>query len=218
MRFSKLAAALLWMCCVQFFVAEQIARAAWKLPYNFATNFISDLGSTTCDALVCSPWHAIMNASFALQGILIAGGAILSWPRRHWALRIGLLLLVACGLGTFVVGLIPENVSPPWHRAFAAIHFLAGGLGLIAFGFSLRRRLSWVTVAVGFLVLAATVVLGLGAGTFIDTLGVGTVERVAAYGIAACITLMGASSLLTYLIHRPHTWLTNVNASLSSLF
>ncbi len=213
MRPSKLAGALLWMCCAQFFIAEHIVRSAWTLPYSFSTNFISDLGSTACDALVCSPWHTLMNASFALQGILIAGGALFRWGERRWLLRIAPILLVACGVGTFVVGLVPVNVSPVWHRAFAAMHFLGGGLGLIAFGLSIRKPLGWLAAAAGFMVLAATVFLGMGS----DAPGVGTVERVAAYGIAACLTLMGGSSVRAYLIHRPDAWLTLVNASLSSL-
>ena len=66
--------AVLWCLCVQFFVAEQIARLGWTLPYSFARNYISDLGATVCTSLVCSPRHALMNASFVLQGLLIAGG------------------------------------------------------------------------------------------------------------------------------------------------
>ena len=57
----------LWILCFQFLVCEQIARLGWTLPYSFRRNYISDLGATVCSPLVCSPWHAVMNVSFACR-------------------------------------------------------------------------------------------------------------------------------------------------------
>lgn len=64
---------MLWMACLQFFLAEQVVRFGWTLPYSFARNYVSDLAATACSAQVCSPWHALMNCSFVLQGLLITG-------------------------------------------------------------------------------------------------------------------------------------------------
>ena len=51
----------LWLCCFQFFVAEQIARLGWPTHYSMARDYISDLGSAR------SPLHWVMNGSFMLQ-------------------------------------------------------------------------------------------------------------------------------------------------------
>ena len=56
--------AFLWLLCLQFFVAEQIARMGWTGHYSMRADFISDLGAT-------SSLHWVMNGSFVLQGLLI---------------------------------------------------------------------------------------------------------------------------------------------------
>lgn len=183
--------AMLWMCCAQFFIAEQVARSAWNLPYSFAKNFISDLGNTICDQLVCSPWHAVMNGSFALQGLLIAGGAIVAWVRTRGFGRVPLALLMLCGLGTLVVGFVPENANGEWHQRGAAMHFLAGGLAMIAAGWAWPRRFGWASAVLGIIVLAATWLLGQRTSAVVNQLGVGSVERVAAYGIAGWMVFLG---------------------------
>ena len=74
----------LWLCCFQFFVAEQIARLGWPGHYSMARDFISDLGSAR------SPLHWVMNGSFMLQGLLIFFGAVLA--RLEGQIAIGTLL------------------------------------------------------------------------------------------------------------------------------
>ena len=76
--------AVVWICAVQFFVMQAVVQSAWTSPFSLIHNFISDLGNTVCGPypagsgrFVCSPWHAAMNASFALQGVLIAAGVLL---------------------------------------------------------------------------------------------------------------------------------------------
>jgi hypothetical membrane protein len=185
--------AILWMACLQFFVAEQVVSHAWTIPYSFSTNYVSDLGATACTALVCSPWHALMNASFVLQGLLIAGGALLTWTQWNLLGRLGLALLVVCGLGVVLVGFVPEDGNSALHRLAAAMHFLGGGLGLFTVGLSLRRsQFGFISLAVGIAVVVVTVALGEGDGAWLQTWGVGSVERVAAYGIAGWMVIAGA--------------------------
>jgi hypothetical membrane protein len=184
--------AILWIACVQFFLAEQVVRRAWTIPYSFATNYVSDLGATGCSALVCSPWHTLMNASFVLQGILIAGGAVLTWKRWNLLGRVGMALLVVCGLGVLVVGFVPEDGNAGLHRLGAALHFLGGGLGLITVGFTLRRSgFGLISMAIGLAVVWVTLVLGQGDSVWVRQFGVGAVERVAAYGIAGWMAMAG---------------------------
>jgi hypothetical membrane protein len=183
--------ALLWTACIQFFIAEQVVRLAWTLPYSFAQNYISDLGADACSAAVCSPWHALMNASFVLQGVLIAGGATLAW--RHWRplQRVGLALLEVCGAGVIVVGLVPENANPTIHNIAAAAHFLGGGFGIIAVGVTLKGWFRWMSVITGVLVVAAVVEVGRGGETLGQQIGIGALERAGAYGITAWMVVLG---------------------------
>lgn len=183
---------MLWTACLQFFFAEQAVRLGWKLPYSFAENYVSDLGATACSALVCSPWHVLMNCSFVLQGLLITGGVVLTWWQWNRLARTGMCLLIICGLGVVVVGLVPEDVNGGLHRIGAALHFLGGGLGMIAVGFSLRRWFGWISVATGIAVVAATVALTKAGGVWAEEVGTGTLERVAAYGIAGWMVAVGS--------------------------
>jgi hypothetical membrane protein len=132
-----------------------------------------------------------MNASFVLQGLLIAGGAILTWKRWNVLGQLGMCLLVICGLGVAVVGFAPEDLHSDLHRLGAELHFLGGGLGLFAVGLSQRRVFGWISTAAGLAVLCATVELGRGGGVWARQAGIGTVERVAAYGIAGWMVAAG---------------------------
>jgi hypothetical membrane protein len=180
------------MGCLQFFLAEQVVRSAWTLPYSFAGNYVSDLGATGCSALVCSPWHALMNGSFVLQGLLIMGGAILTFRRWNLLGQIGMGLLLLCGAGVAVVGFVPEDANHALHHLGAALHFLGGGMGMLVVGLSLRRRFGWISIAAGIAVTAATIALSQGGGIWERAIGVGALERIAAYGIAGWMAIFGA--------------------------
>src|SRR4026208_429595 len=97
--------ALAWIVTLQFFVAQGVVQAAWTTPFSLAHNMISDLARVTCGPLhrapgidvACSPWHALMNASIILNGILIPSGAYLT--RRAWpSSRLMTVALVMIGL------------------------------------------------------------------------------------------------------------------------
>jgi hypothetical membrane protein len=190
-RRMRVSGRILWILCSQFFVCEQVARIGWNIPYSFRHNYISDLGATVCGPLVCSPWHALMNASFALQGLLIASGALVIWKHLRGAGRAGLGLLVASGVGVLVVGFVPENGDVQVHGAFAALHFLGGGLGILFLGLWMRGVAGWASAAVGLVIIAATVLLGQRTAPLLLHLGTGLVERVAAYGIAGWMVAAG---------------------------
>ena len=130
---------LVWILAIQFFVVQAVVQSAWTTPFSLTKNFISDLGNTKCGSyptdssmLVCSPWHAWMNASFILLGLTILLGVVLlrdafsPGPMR----AVGLGLLAAAGLGHIVVGLFPENVNIAAHKIGAGLNFIAGNLAL----------------------------------------------------------------------------------------
>src|SRR5512138_2330882 len=94
--------AMLWIAALQFFVVQAIVQSAWTTPFSLAHNMISDLARETCGPLArapgietaCSPWHALMNASIALNGVLVPLGAWLT--RRRWPAE--RLVMIALGM------------------------------------------------------------------------------------------------------------------------
>lgn len=183
------AAGVVWICAVQFFIAQVVVQSAWTTPFSLAENFISDLGNTECgiyNALyVCSPWNVWMNISFTLQGVIILTGAILAWPvfqreRLRWFVFV---LLVLTGLGMIGVGIFPENINNTGHVIAAGLQFVTGNIALIVVGLTgktmdVKRGWFIASIALGVSGLAATLLFvnGYGMG-----LGVGGMERVAAY-------------------------------------
>lgn len=198
--------AILWTLCLQYFVAEAVAIHGWTGPYNFSRNYISDLGAVRCGVRVrgltdmteklCSPLHTVMNASFLLQGVLIVCGTALVrrlFPRgKLWT--IALALLGASGVGVFIVGLAPEDLMPRLHVLGAIENFICCNAGMTAMGIAMlgwqraARRMGLITFGAGIIGL-----LGIG---FLATrvylgLGVGGIERVAAYPFPLWVAGMG---------------------------
>ncbi len=193
--------ALLWLFCFQFFVAEQIARMAWTIPYSMTRNAISDLGVLGCGPHICSPLHALMNGSFVLQGLLIVSGVVLargSFPKGRLS-TLALAAIALAGLGVLVVGLVPENVNRELHTAGAALNFFAGNIGMILAGVSMLRALrrpsthAWLSIAAGAIGLLATLLLGFHNAPAWNRLNLasGAVERAAAYPLPLWLTGTG---------------------------
>lgn len=206
-RARRAVGALLWCLCLQFFVAEQLVRNGWTTPYSWANNYISDLGAVECanrppnsDRFVCSPLHTLMNGSFILQGLLIAGGAALN-PTALPAGRLRTAtttLFIAAGAGVIAVGFAPVDVHLAAHYAGAGVHFIAGNLGMILFGTALRRSQPDRALPRPFALLARlaggiglTALLLLAAGYYAG-LGAGGMERVVAYPLPLLLAGVGA--------------------------
>lgn len=206
LRRSSTIGAILWLLCFQYFVGEQTARLGWTTHYSMVSNYISDLGAVRCvthsasGLWVCSPLHRLMNASFILQGALILFGALLVRSRfpagRVWTAA--LWLIAIAGPGVLLVGLYPEDVNLRLHDIGAAAHFLCGNCGVALLGFAMLRwsprtrvlaGFSGFSLSAGLLGLTATLLF------FSDIymgLGVGGMERVAAYPLPIWLTAMGA--------------------------
>lgn len=198
--------ATLWIFCLQYFLAEAVAISGWPGSYSLSGNYISDLGALGCGARaggvadaagsVCSPLHALMNASFLLQGALIVCGTALVWSRfpRGALWTAALLLIGASGVGVFVVGLAPEDAAPAPHFLGAVENFLCCNAGMAAMGLAMLtsrrppRVLGFITMAAGVVGLLGIVLLGLRAYA---GLGVGGMERVVAYPFPLWLAGMG---------------------------
>ncbi|CAM3514202.1 MULTISPECIES: DUF998 domain-containing protein [Saccharibacillus] len=127
---------------------EAISAAAWhNPPYDYAYNYISDLGvarSLTVDGReILSPLAAVMNFGFQAHGLLFVLGYVLALPllRGKWG-RLACAAAVVHGIGNFMVGYFPgesyDGVSP--HVVGAGLAIVGGNLALILAGLSLRRR------------------------------------------------------------------------------
>ncbi len=194
--------AWLWLLCAQFFVVEAVATLGWTGHYSYRNNFISDLGSTACGP-VCSHWHALMNASFFLQGTLIAGGALLL-PRKVSPGRLGVVsrvFLLLASLGIFMVAHAPENVDMNMHIFGANLHFLCGSAAMLCWGLALLRGRRRYRPQARLALLAAAIASFGDLMIFLENsqtaamLGSGTIERIAAYPFPLWLVWMGFSLL-----------------------
>jgi hypothetical membrane protein len=188
---------------VQFFAAGLVVQSAWRTPYSWASNAISDLGAAHCqrtgadnppDRYVCSPLHAAMNTSFFTLGLLLACGTLLTGPAwgRGAAGRIAQGLLVAAGGGMILAARWPEDVNLNLHVLGALLIMGIGNIGFVVAAAVRRRspvgRLWPVTLPLSLLGLVAT---GLMFSHHTALLGYGGTERVALYPLLGWTVLAG---------------------------
>jgi hypothetical membrane protein len=198
--------AIIWTLAIQFFIVQVIVQAAWTTPFSLMANYISDLGNTTCapypvdsNMYVCSPWHAGMNASFIVQGVIILLGAALiyrAFPAGQTR-TVGLVLLALAGPGSILVGLFPENVNITLHTIGAAAHFVSGNLGIAVLGIAIaaahrQTALAVYSITSGSVGLLATALFI--SGNYLGT-GIGGMERIAAYPLPLWLIVVGVSQL-----------------------
>jgi hypothetical membrane protein len=198
--------AVVWILAIQFFIAQLIVQAAWTTSFSLTTNYISDLGNTTCgpypvdsSMYVCSPRHAWMNASFILLGVIILVGAALiqrAFPSGRTRTA-GLVLLALAGPGPILVGLFPENVNIIPHTIGAAAHFVSGNLGIVVLGIAIavacgQTPLALYSIISGIVGLLATALFV--SGHYLG-LGIGGMERIAAYPLPLWLIVVGVSLL-----------------------
>lgn len=170
----KIAGALLFAGATQFILGMTVAEAAYP-GYSVSENFISDLG--------IGPTAALFNSSVFLYGVMVVASAYFIW--RVFSHPGIALLLGLAGAGTIGVGVFPENFGIV-HTLVALIAFLFGGLSPIATCRLEKAPLSYLSIAMGVISLAALVLLGAGLslspGRFFG-LGQGGLERMIAYPI-----------------------------------
>ncbi|MFD7961721.1 DUF998 domain-containing protein [Streptomyces zaomyceticus] len=194
---------LAWIVGVaQFFVVHRIAESAWARPYSWARNNISDLGNAHCAVqpepeprYICSPEHGLMNGSFITLGVLLVVGVVLTggalWRTGRTA-AMARLLLAGAGAGFVTAGLAPADVNENQHVLGALLIMVAGNIGLVLAGFGLRERmpipLRW---AAGLLGVTAIAALGLFLSHHYLGIGMGGMERVAAFPLLFWVLAVG---------------------------
>ena len=204
-----------------YLAAEGIAAAAWKSPtYSYADNWISDLGSATAGEFqgreLNSPQHAVMNAGFIIQGLLV-GLAIVLLSRtlvgrtKRFTAVMGPLIAVGYILvGTFHGSLqAQQNGTLPLHFTGAALAIFGGNVVALVLGLHWRkttatRTLGFLSIVVGSLGLLSAVAL---MSTFNADVPSGLIERGSVYTIVLWELLLAAA-----LLRRPFTAATSTVA------
>ncbi|ASQ92194.1 DUF998 domain-containing protein [Streptomyces sp. 11-1-2] len=200
---------------VQFFAVHWFVESAWARPYSWAWNNISDLGNAHCalqpdpePRYVCSPEHAAMNASFIALGTLLVIGTALTgtlW-RRGSASTVTRLLLAGAGVGFVLAGLAPADVHENQHVLGALLIMGTGNVGLLLTGARLADDvpgpLRRVTSLLGITALTA---FGLFLSRHYLGLGMGGMERVAAFPLLAWALVVGSRGLFRQKTRTPDT-------------
>lgn len=208
---------------LQYFAAEAAVAMAWAgpRPYDLRTGYISDLGAIHCGIYsgrdVCSPLNWLMNASFVVQGLGMLLGAVLLTSgllcvaarpgarvdrgrRKPWLAALWVRLLTgAAGIGTVIVGFVPEDVGSPWHYTGAVLYFVAGAAALLVLGLLWLRKtgMAWLILACGAVSAAALATGGL---TRMAVPEPGTLERLMAYPVT--VGMAAAGLVVASRVHR----------------
>jgi hypothetical membrane protein len=195
------------LAAVQFIAAHAAAAYAWTPAYSWARNHIGDLANTQCGMFsvpngepiyVCSPLHAVMNASFVLTGVLVIVGALLLWKYwpTGWLADTATVLWIMLGFGKILVGLAPEDTNIGLHLV-GCLNVQLGALGILLLSMVLFRsdpRLSRVGIVLATIGLFGTVLGTIGeyAGTSLYLgLGSGGMQRVATYPSLVWLLVVG---------------------------
>jgi hypothetical membrane protein len=192
-----------WLCVAAlplFLMAQLLVAGAWRTPYSWSANNISDLGNVGCGPwgdnrrYVCSPLHHVMNTGFVLIGLLIVSGVILLWGSAHLGNRASNLMILLAGCGYVVVGLAPADLHENIHVVVGAIPiFFAGNAAMVLAAIGSGRP-----HAVGFIALLLGAVGLRGTLLFLQHrylgLGMGCMERVAAWPLLIFLALAGLAS------------------------
>lgn len=148
---TRVGAVLLVLAAVQYLVLEVITAAAWRDPrYDYAVNFISDLGNPVArdvfeGRLVTSPLNVVMDVAFVSQGVLFIAAAVLLF--RLIGRRLGVVLVVLAvlhGVGVIMVGFFHESAAAltngviVFHSLGAASTIVAGNVIAIVIGIAGR--------------------------------------------------------------------------------
>ena len=118
-----------------YIATEYVVAAATTGGYGFVADSVSRLGEVGCSAAYCSPRHALMNGSFMVFGVLLAGGALLlARALGPWVTG----LLVVSGLSSVATGLAPLDRDATLHALAAGPLFVAQPIALLVLGARLR--------------------------------------------------------------------------------
>lgn len=183
------AGAIVWIATVIFLPIQVVVAMRWPKGYSLDKNAISDLGVTTCGAIIdgnapareaCSPWHLTFNLGLIASGILIIVGAVLlhGWWRGRMG-RAGTMLMAIAGTCVVVVGLIPWDLNPKLHDTAATGQALAQWLAMALLAVTSTSRIfRRLTIATGIVsIIGFVTFLAALEGARVPLIGMGGAER-----------------------------------------
>ncbi|MFY0407062.1 DUF998 domain-containing protein [Solicola sp. PLA-1-18] len=185
-RGRLLTGAAVLVLVAQYAVAEVVAALAWTGGrYDWADDYVSDLGAVPCRPGGCSSLWWLFDASLVLHASLVLTAALLLSPLVGRGRRAVLALFVVTALGNALVGLFPLGADGGDTTHYVGAVLAIGGaslavglVGVLCVRRPGRRAYGWVTLACAATGLAGIVALGLDAPP-----GLG--ERVAIWPIVA---------------------------------
>ena len=173
---------LLFIAGVLIFMSIITGEIFYPREYSYSTrdNTISDLGVTKfSDSIITQPSATIFNTTMIITGIMIL--IAIYFVHMNYKKYFVSIPLTLFGLGVLGVGVFPGNITP-WHRLFAMITFVFGGVGTIASCKIVRSPLRYVFIVLGIISLVSLFIGGF-MQAFIPFLGIGGTERWVAYPI-----------------------------------
>jgi hypothetical membrane protein len=176
---TTLSGTLLYVGGIQWFLGMLLAES-WYSGYSSRIDYVSDLGT--------GPTALIYNGSVFLLGICAFFAAFFMMKSKD--IRVQPLLLAITGIGAMGVGVFPANMQP-LHSVFTLIAILFGALTAISSYQIQSPPISYISVILGLVSLAAVVIfmpyLGLPFGSTETYLGMakGSMERWAIWPILA---------------------------------
>jgi hypothetical membrane protein len=176
---STLGGALLYIGALQWFLGILLAEA-WDSGYNSRIDYISELGVGST--------AAIYNTSVFVLGLCMVLAAYFMF--RAIRCRVQSLLLAISGIGAMGLGIFYGTIQP-WHSLCTLIAIVFGCLAAISSYKIQSPPVSYVSVILGVMALAAAIIffpyLGLPMGSTETYLGMakGSLERWAIYPILA---------------------------------
>ena len=183
-RVLRVAGALTFLAAAQWIILITIAEAFYP-DYSILNNFLSDFGATCRDTCtIVYPSSVIFNSALIVSGLLSLTSAYLilrATGGKRFTFFLGLF-----GLGTLVAGVFPETVIGA-HELGSFVAFVSGGVASILSYRHEKPPLSYISVMLGAVVLAALIPLTF-SGPFIRLnndfgLGPGGMERMVVYPI-----------------------------------
>jgi hypothetical membrane protein len=194
-RVERLAGCLFFLAVTQFVMCIFIAEALYS-GYSLYGNYISDLG--------VGPSSKIFNSSVFVLGLVVLVG--LYFLRNISGLKGIRILLFLMAIATMGVGILTKDF-PVAHGAVSSAAFFFSGLAAIISAKVLQKPFSWISAALGALILVALGLFSVGmitSGSLTSTtaydsvfylgLGAGGMERMVVY--PALMWLAGFSGWL----------------------
>ncbi|MEV8309986.1 DUF998 domain-containing protein [Streptomyces flavidovirens] len=139
-----------------------------------------------------------MNTSFVLHGVLLLVGTLLTgagWGRGRISVITRFLFVVNAG-GWVLVGLVPADIDEDLHVLGALLVMGLGNIGLVCAGFAARDslfgRLRSFSLSIAAAAVAATWMFF---GRQDPGIGLGGLERIAAFAAGAWTLVMGLALL-----------------------